>query len=269
MEIIRFIDEQNQTVHGHHYKDGVAVALKGSLAEGFTDTGQECRVIKLLAPLEPSAILGIGLNYHDHAKETGMPSPEHPILFMKNPASLHHPDDPIVLPPSCMDPLQVDYEAELAVVIGQKVKDVSVDEALGSVLGYTAANDVSARRWQKLGGGGQWVRGKSFDTFCPLGPVLVTADEIPDPQRLEVQCRLNGQVMQDGSTADMIFSVARLIAFLSEGMTLLPGTVILTGTPKGVGMARKPEVYLKPGDQIAVTISGIGTLTNPVVAGDR
>lgn len=267
MKIIRFLDEQDQIVHGHRYKDGTAVALEGSFIEGLRDTGQTCRVEKLLAPLVPSALLGIGLNYHDHARETGMPSPEHPILFMKNPAALHHPDDPIVLPPSCMDPLQVDYEAELAVVIGRKVKDVPVHEALGCVLGYTAANDVSARRWQKHGGGGQWVRGKSFDTFCPLGPVLVTADEIPDPQDLGLQCRLNGQLMQDGNTAEMIFSVAQLIAYLSSGMTLLPGTVILTGTPKGVGMARTPEVYLKPGDQVSISVEGIGTLSNPVVAG--
>lgn len=267
MKIIRFLNESGQIAYGHRYEDGMAVVLEGNLMEGLRDTGLACQVAKILAPLEPTAILCIGLNYHDHAKETGMPSPEHPILFMKNPAAVHPADDPIVLPPSCLDPLQVDYEAELAVVIGRKAKDVPLEGALGYVLGYTAANDISARRWQKHGGGGQWVRGKSFDTFCPLGPVLVTADEIPDPQRLGLQCHLNGQLMQDGNTADMIFSVAQLIAFLSSGTTLLPGTVILTGTPSGVGMACKPAVYLKPGDQVAITVEGIGRLANSVVAG--
>lgn len=185
---------------------------------------------------------------------------------MKNPAAVAHPGDPVVIPDSCMNPLQTDYEAELAVVIGKSVKNISADDALNYVFGYTAANDVSARRWQKHGGAGQWVRGKSFDTFCPLGPELVTADEIPDPQTLGIKCLLNNKVMQDGHTSDMIFSVAELIRHLSQDMTLVPGTVILTGTPSGVGFVRNPPVYLKPGDKVQVRIEGIGTLSNVVVS---
>ena len=166
--------------------------------------------------------------------------------------------------PSCMEPPEVDYEVELAVVIGKTAKDVTAAEALGYVLGYTVANDVSARRWQGARGSGQWVRGKSFDTFCPLGPELVTADELVDPQNLRLTCVLNGQVMQDANTSDMIFPVTELISFLSTGTTLLPGTVILTGTPSGVGYTRKPPVFLMPGDTVDMTVEGIGTLSNPV-----
>ena len=149
-------------------------------------------------------------------------------------------------------------------VIATTARNVQVENALEHVLGYTCANDVSARRWQKHAGGGQWVRGKSFDTFCPLGPVLVTADEIPDPQSLPIRAVLNGRTMQSSNTVDMIFPVAELIAFISRDTTLLPGTIILTGTPEGVGFARKPPVYLADGDTIEVTIDGIGTLSNPV-----
>jgi 2-keto-4-pentenoate hydratase/2-oxohepta-3-ene-1,7-dioic acid hydratase in catechol pathway len=159
----------------------------------------------------------------------------------------------------------VDYEAELAVVIGRRCRNVPVERALEQVLGYSCANDISARRWQKRGGGGQWVRGKSFDRFCPLGPVLVTADELPDPQRLSIECRLNGRLMQAGNSADMIFPVAELISRLSQDTTLLPGTLILTGTPPGVGFARQPPVFLAAGDRVEVRIEGIGRLENPVV----
>jgi 2-keto-4-pentenoate hydratase/2-oxohepta-3-ene-1,7-dioic acid hydratase in catechol pathway len=152
----------------------------------------------------------------------------------------------------------------VAVVIGRAAKDVSTADAMRFVLGYTAANDVSARRWQGRRGAGQWVRSKSFDTFCPLGPELVSADELQDPQNLRLTCELNGQVMQDGNTGDMIFPVAELISFLSTGATLLPGTVILTGTPSGVGFTRKPPVYLMPGDTVEVAVEGIGTLRNSV-----
>jgi 2-keto-4-pentenoate hydratase/2-oxohepta-3-ene-1,7-dioic acid hydratase in catechol pathway len=158
----------------------------------------------------------------------------------------------------------VDYEAELAVVIGRAAKDVPAEQALNYVLGYSCSNDVSARRWQKHGGARQWVRGKSFDAFCPLGPVLVTADEIPDPQILDIRCVLNGETMQSGNTSDMIFSVAELIAHLSRDTTLLPGTLILTGTPPGVGFARTPPVYLADGDVVRIEIEGVGALENPV-----
>jgi 2-keto-4-pentenoate hydratase/2-oxohepta-3-ene-1,7-dioic acid hydratase in catechol pathway len=159
----------------------------------------------------------------------------------------------------------VDYECELAVVIGKVCKNASRQNALDYVLGYTCANDVSARDWQKQFGGGQWCRGKGFDTFCPLGPCLVTPDEIPNPNTLKIRTVVNGEVLQDWTTEDMIFDVPRLIEFLSGSTTLLPGTVILTGTPHGVGMARKPPRWLKAGDQVSVEIEKIGTLTNPVM----
>ncbi|NOY52436.1 MAG: fumarylacetoacetate hydrolase family protein [Deltaproteobacteria bacterium] len=265
MRIIRFLDEKGCVCYGLPREEGVADVVTGDLASGFNSVGRTVRVGKLLAPVNPSAILCVGLNYHCHAEEFGLPLPSHPILFMKNPASVVHPGDPVVLPSSCLDPPQVDYEMELAVVIGRAVKDVPVDSALEYVFGYTIGNDVSARIWQKEGGGGQWVRGKSFDTFCPLGPALVTADEIPDPQDLSLRCTINGKTMQEGHTSDMIYPVRELIAYLSEGTTLLPGTVILTGTPSGVGFARTPPVFLSPGDLIEMTIEEIGILKNPVV----
>ena len=264
MRMIRFTDERDQECYGYDYHDRSAALLTGQLFGKMEDTGRRVQVKKLLAPLQPAAILCIGLNYRQHANETGAKIPESPILFMKNPAAIANPDDPIVLPNSCMNPLQADYEAELAVVIGKSAKNVSADDALNYVFGYTAANDVSARRWQKHGGAGQWVRGKSFDTFCPLGPELVTADEIPDPQTLQLRCILNNEVMQDGNTSDMIFSVAELIRHLSQDMTLIPGTVILTGTPSGVGFVRNPPVYLKPGDIVQIWVEHIGSLINPV-----
>ncbi len=266
MKIVRFLDEEGRIRFGRLQEEGRADVLEGRLFAGFRTSGSTVRVMKVLVPLVPSAILCIGLNYHRHAEEFGLKLPDYPVLFMKNPASIAHPGDPIILPLSCLDPPQVDYETELAVVIGRTAKDVPAENALHYVFGYTIGNDVSARRWQKEGGGGQWVRGKSFDTFCPLGPVLVTADEIPDPQNLSLRCTLNGEVMQEGNTSDMIYSVRELIAYLSSGMTLLPGTVILTGTPSGVGFARTPPVFLAPGDRIEMTIGGIGTLVNPVTA---
>jgi len=267
MRIIRFLNENNQLCFGHNYQDGSATLLEGRLPAQLKDTGSQTRVKKLLAPLEPAAILCIGLNYTQHAQETGFKLPIYPALFMKNPAALAHPEDPVILPPSCLDPPQVDYEVELAVVIGQAARNVTAEAALEYVLGYTIANDISARRWQRHAGADQWIRGKSFDTFCPLGPVLVTPDEIPDPQALQLKCILNGKTMQDASTNDMIFPVTELIRYLSTDMTLLPGTVILTGTPSGVGYIREPPVYLKPGDVLESTIEGIGTLVNPVRAG--
>ncbi len=267
MRIIRFLDQEGRIHFGQLREEGVADVLEGDLFSGIKLCGSTARVAKLLVPLVPSAILCIGLNYHQHAREFGAKRPDYPVLFMKNPASILSSGEPIVLPPSCMTPPQVDFEAELAVVIGKAARNVPVKDALHFVLGYAIGNDVSARQWQKKGGGGQWVRGKSFDTFCPLGPGLVTTEEITDPQVLKIRSFLNGRVMQDASTSEMIFSVAELIADLSRDMTLLPGTVILTGTPAGVGFARTPPVYLKPGDRIEIEIGGIGRLVNPVVAG--
>ncbi|USN98516.1 MAG: fumarylacetoacetate hydrolase family protein [Phycisphaeraceae bacterium] len=222
-------------------------------------------------------IIGIGRNYAAHAAEQGAAVPERPMTFCKNPAAACVDGDDIVIPACCWDEEtggggegrsrgQVDYEAELAVVLGEAVKDATEAEAASAVLGYCGANDVSARWWQKQGSGGQFNRGKGFDTFCPLGPTLVSAGEIADPQALRVQCRVNGETMQDGTTADMIHPVASLIAELSRGTTLVPGTVILTGTPSGVGMSRDPKFFLQPGDTVEVEIDGIGVLKNGVVA---
>lgn len=267
MYIIRFLDPAGKVCYGRPLDEGRAVLLDGDLFAGLAETGRSVMINKILAPLYPVAILCIGLNYRLHAGEFGAELPRYPILFMKNPAAVAHPGDPILLPPSCQSPPQVDYEAELVVVIGRAAKDVAVERALEYVLGYTIGNDVSARRWQKEAGGGQWVRGKSFDTFCPLGPVLVTCDEIPDPQNLAITCRLNGVTMQEGNTRDMLFPVAELIAYLSSGTTLLPGTVIMTGTPAGVGFVRNPPVWLSDGDIVEITIDPIGTLVNPIRAG--
>lgn len=266
MKIIRFLNDQNQICYGHNFTGSTAEYLAGDLFGKLENTGHQVQVKKILAPLEPRTILGIGLNYHDHAEETGFDKPKYPVLFMKNPAALTNPGDSIVIPHCCSSAPEVDYEVELAVVIGRAAKNLSVAEALHYVLGYTPANDVSARRWQMHAGSKQWDRGKSFDTFCPLGPELITADEIPDPQTLQLKCILNGEMMQDANTSDMIFSVAEIIAYLSEGMTLLPGTVILTGTPSGVGYIRKPPVYLMPGDNIELRIDGFGPLINSVIA---
>jgi 2-keto-4-pentenoate hydratase/2-oxohepta-3-ene-1,7-dioic acid hydratase in catechol pathway len=210
----------------------------------------------------PSKILCIGLNYADHARESGMTPPDAPLLFAKYPNTLIGQDVPLRYDPATT--AQLDYEAELAVVIGRRARNVGTDEALQHVFGYTCANDVSARDVQL--GDGQWVRGKSFDGFCPLGPTVVTADELPDPQGLGISLRVNGEVLQDSTTKEMIFSVAEIISHLSTTMTLEPGDVILTGTPYGVGMGRTPQRWLADGDVVEVTIDGIGTLRTPIAA---
>ena len=184
-------------------------------------------------------------------------------MFMKLPSSVQNPGDPILLPGK-LKSTKVDYECELAVIIGKTARNVSRENALSYVLGYTCANDVSARDWQKHAGGHQWCRSKTFDTFCPLGPSLVTADEIHNPNQLGIKTILNGETVQDWNTNDMIFDVPAIIEFLSADTTLLPGTVILTGTPQGVGMARTPPIWLKPGDEVSIEIEGIGVLHNPV-----
>jgi len=217
----------------------------------------------LLAPIVPCQIIGIGLNYRFHAEESGAKIPKFPIVFYKNLASVQHPWAPILLPKN-LPSEKVDYECELAVILGRVCRDATEENALDYVLGYTCANDVSARDWQIERGGSQWCRAKSFDTFCPLGPILVTADEIPDPQVLAIRTVLNGETVQDWNTGDMIFPVRQLIAFLSADTTLPAGTVILTGTPQGVGMARTPPLWMKDGDEVTVDIDGIGALTNPV-----
>ncbi|HVT81185.1 MAG TPA: fumarylacetoacetate hydrolase family protein [Phycisphaerae bacterium] len=265
MRLIRFLDSLQQIHHGVDQGNGSALRIQGDLFGNFTVTHQVVPVQKLLAPLEPRAIFCIGLNYLKHMAEMGSKRPEFPVLFMKSPASLQHPGDPIQIP-THLKSTQVDYECELAVVIGKRCKNVTRENALDFVLGYTIANDVSARDWQKQWGGGQFCRGKTFDTFCPLGPAIVTRDEIPHPNALRLQSFVNGEPRQDTNTSDMIFDVPTLIAFLSGSTTLLPGTVILTGTPGGVGMGMTPPRYLQAGDEVKMVAEGIGELISPVVA---
>jgi len=214
-----------------------------------------------LAPVpRPGKLICIGLNYRDHAVESNMPIPENPVVFSKFSTAVIAPGEPVVLPAASQ---KVDYEAELAVVIGRRAKSVRAERALDYVLGYTAFNDVSARDFQFADG--QWQRGKSCDTFAPMGPTIVTTDVVPDPHKLSIKLILNGATMQDSNTDQFIFGVPELIEFLSQTITLEPGDVIATGTPPGVGFARQPPVFLKQGDVMEVKIEKLGTLQNPVV----
>lgn len=225
------------------------IATEGLALEGLS----------LLSPIpRPPKIVAIGLNYHAHATESGVDPPTEPLIFAKFPTSVIGHRASIRWDPALTS--QVDYEVELAVVIGRRARRVERSEALTYVLGYTCGNDVSARELQF--GDKQWVRGKSLDTFCPLGPVLVTADEIPDPQSLGLRCRVNGEILQESTTADMIFGVAELVAYASVAFTLEPGDVIMTGTPQGVGVSRDPQRFLQDGDRVAVEIDAIGVLEN-------
>lgn len=238
--------------------------LSGDLEIGYTRQNQEIEYEELLAPIVPTCMLCIGLNYKEHAAETGKKPPERPMLFIKSPNVLLDPFKPIELPRH-LESQKVDYEGELAVVIGKAAKNVAEEEALDYVFGYTIANDVSARDWQWELGNGQYCQGKSFDTFAPLGPWIVTTDDIANPNDLKIETRVNDQIRQSSSTSDMIFSVARIISFLSGSKTLLPGTVILTGTPPGVGGGMNPPTYLNSGDKIEIEIEKIGRLENPIV----
>ncbi|MBL4885197.1 MAG: fumarylacetoacetate hydrolase family protein [Planctomycetaceae bacterium] len=217
----------------------------------------------LRAPISaPQKVLCIGLNYGDHARETNAEIPSEPVCFGKYANTIVGPEDAIVLPAASS---QVDYEAEMVAVIGKPAKNVSEENALDYVAGYMVGHDVSARDWQKGRPGGQWLLGKTPDTFAPIGPYLVTSDEVGDPHQLAISLTLNGETMQDSSTSELIFKMERLIAHLTTLMTLVPGDLIFTGTPAGVGMARDPRVFLKPGDRVEVTIEKLGTLGNPVV----
>jgi 2-keto-4-pentenoate hydratase/2-oxohepta-3-ene-1,7-dioic acid hydratase in catechol pathway len=263
MKIVRYLDHDRKIRFGSLQEDGRAVRLEGNILDGPRPAGEPEIMAKLLAPIVPAALLCIGLNYRKHAEEGNAKIPEYPILFVKGPNALQNPEDPIEIP-THLASHEVDYEAELVVIIGQRCKNVSREKALDYVFGYTCGNDVSARDWQKQKGGSQWCRGKFFDTFAPLGPWIVTRDEIPNPNALKIRTLLNGEAVQDWTTADMIFDVPTLIEFLSGSTTLLPGTAIFTGTPHGVGMGRKPPRYLKPGDDVVVEIEKIGALHNPV-----
>ncbi len=263
MKIIRYQDRAGQTSCAAQQADGSALKLTGDIYQSPRLTSEKADVAKLLAPIQPSSIICIGLNYRRHAQETGAKIPEYPVVFFKGINTLLNPGEPILIP-TYLKSDEVDYECELAVVIGRPAKNIKRENALQYVLGYTCCNDVSARDWQIKRGGGQWCRGKTFDTFSPLGPVLVTPDEIPNPNELKIRTVLNGETMQDWNTNDMIFDVPTLIEFLSGSTTLLPGTVILTGTPHGVGMAQKPPRWLKAGDNVTIEIEKIGSLQNPV-----
>ncbi len=240
------------------------VSAKSEGLEGARGKGLlvECSRVRLLAPVpRPGKLICIGLNYRDHAAESKMKIPERPVVFSKFTTSVVAPGEPVMLPATSQ---QVDYEAELAVVIGRRTKSVSSRRALEYVLGYTVFNDVSARDFQFADG--QWQRGKSCDTFAPMGPAIVTTDDVSDPHKLSIKLHLNGKTMQNSNTDQLIFGVPELIAFLSETITLEPGDVIATGTPAGVGFARKPPVFLKDGDVMEVEIEKLGKLTNPVIA---
>ncbi len=263
MKIIRYRDLQGGVGYAAQQSDGKALKLAGDIYHSPKTTDEPVEVAKLLAPMLPSSIICIGLNYRRHAQETGAKIPEFPVVFFKGINTLLNPGEPILLP-TYLKSDEVDYECELAVVISRAGKNISRRNALDHVLGYTCCNDVSARDWQIKRSGGQWSRGKTFDTFSPLGPVLVTRDEIPNPNDLKIRTVLNGVAVQDWNTNDMIFDVPALIEFLSGSTTLLPGTVILTGTPHGVGMAQKPPRWLKAGDSVTIEIEKIGALHNTV-----
>lgn len=267
MKIIRFTDadgmvrlgavDQPVGLAGESLPERARI-IEGDLFGSWRVTDDTARVAKLLAPIEPSAILGIGANYRALFTESGKPLPDYPIVFFKLSNALQHPGEPIVLPRLALRAEQVKFEGELAVVIGTPGRNISEDRAMDHVFGYTIANDVSATDWQRERVGMQWAKGKGFDTFCPLGPAIVTADEISDPADMRVVTRVNDAVEQDELVREMVFSVPRLIAFLSAAHTIPAGSVILTGTPPG---AR----FLEPGERVEITIREIGTLANPVV----
>jgi acylpyruvate hydrolase len=265
------VDDQVFPLTSSAYPDMTSLLSAGSAAleeaneinHGGTDdlTKYPLSEVVLLPPAtRPGKIIAVGLNYRDHAIETKQEIPTTPVIFAKFPSGINGPDAPVKLP---KDDPQGDYEAELAVVIGRMAKGVSEADALNYVAGYMPLNDVSARRWQFADK--QWVRGKSCDTFCPTGPWLTTRDAVPDPHALSIRMRVNGNVVQDSSTSNLIFRIPTLIAFISAAITLEPGDIIATGTPDGVGVFRKPPVFLKSGDVMEVEIEGLGILRNHVV----
>ena len=264
MRIIRYEDRSGKIHHAaEHSSGGMFLRMEGDVFTRMEPTREVAQIGRLLTPINPVMIWCIGQNYREHAKEVGLAAEEYPVVFAKGINAVQNPDAPIVLPQAAKSS-EVDYEAELVVIIGKTCKEASREDAMQYVAGYTCGNDVSARDWQLKKGGSQWSRGKSFDTFAPLGPCLVTPDSLPNPNALRIQTTVNGRLLQDANTSDMIRDVSEIIAFLSQSTTLLPGTAIFTGTPQGVGMARIPPVWLKNGDEVRVTIEGIGTLCNYV-----
>jgi 2-keto-4-pentenoate hydratase/2-oxohepta-3-ene-1,7-dioic acid hydratase in catechol pathway len=259
----------------HDTDSAIPTSMKSLLAQGAEGLGRVAQAVASGTPFEPSSvqltspvpdpekIICIGLNYADHAAESGSAIPSEPVVFNKFPTAARGHGETIILPKQSE---QVDYEAELVVVIGRGGRNIAREDALSHVAGYTCGHDVSARDWQLKKPGGQWLLGKTFDTFAPFGPELVTADQLDDPGSLDIRLRLNGRCMQDSNTCQLIFPVEQLIAHVSGVCTLKPGDVIFTGTPPGVGVARKPPVFLQPGDTVEVEIEGIGILRNQVVA---
>lgn len=262
----RFQDASGAVSYGMQQPDSSFTYAEGCPFQGtLKDTGRKATVAKHLAPVDPADIICIGLNYRSHADELKLPYPKNPVVFIK-PKTCATGNFAEVAKPRISEAM--DYEVELAIVIGRECRDVTVDAALEYVLGYTCANDLSTRDWQKRPdlAGSQWCRSKMFDGFSPLGPVVSTKDEIPDPHTLRVQTFVNGKQLQDARTNDLIFNVPQIISFLSIGTTLKPGTVILTGTPFGVAEGRKPQPYLQPGDKVVVEIEKIGRLETTIVA---
>ena len=270
---IKFGDRINYAIIEDGYYE-LCELVDTSISVGFGPEGNVRKIgervlvsnpnLSILSPIVPKVIYAIGLNYREHAIEMGKPIPEYPVVTMKSTTSLLNPEGKIKLPRFLRSD-EVDYECELAVLIGKTICNVSRVEALSFVGGYTAANDVSARDWQNIYSGGQWSKGKSFDTFCPVGPCIVTPDEISDPNNLGIRTELNGKYVQNSNTSDMIFSVPNLIEFLSGSTTLEAGTLILTGTPLGVGIAQTPSRYLSSGDEVVIEVDRIGRLKNTVV----
>jgi 2-keto-4-pentenoate hydratase/2-oxohepta-3-ene-1,7-dioic acid hydratase in catechol pathway len=263
MKIIRYLDPLEKIQYAVEQPDGTRCRLEGDPFGKNRVTQEPAKILQILAPVAPVMIWCIGQNYRRHADEVGMSSGDYPVVFAKGPNTAHAHGTPIAIPARA-GTAELDYEGELVVIIGKACKDVSREQALDYVAGYTCGNDVSARDWQLKKGGSQWCRGKSFDTFAPIGPCLVTPNEIANPSGLRIQTTVNGRVMQDGNTRDMVRDVPTLIEFLSQSTTLLPGTAIFTGTPHGVGMAQNPPLWLKDGDEVSITIHKIGTLTNTV-----
>lgn len=266
VRITRFETQSGDVSYGVSHADGSVTVAEGCPFSGtFKDTGKVANVAKALAPIEPTSVVCIGLNYKGHADELGLPYPKNPVVFGKPPNSGAGNRAKVVKPRITE---KMDYEVELAVVIGKPCKDVTLEQALDYVLGYTVANDLSTRDWQKVPelAGGQWCRSKGFDGFSPLGPVLVSRDEIPDPNNLTLRSFVNGEKRQDSNTNDFIYNVQQIISFLSCGSTLMPGTVIMTGTPAGVAEGMKNQPWLKPGDTVITEIEKIGSLEIEIIA---
>jgi len=265
MRFLRFLNDAGEATYAISHSDGALTVAEGSPFAGLRDTGRPAGTIShYLPPVDPTMVICIGLNYGKHADELKLARPVNPVVFMKPPSSATGHQSKVVKPRLTE---KLDYEVELAVVIGKPCKDVTEAEALEYVLGYTVANDLSTRDWQKVPelSGSQWCRSKGFDGFSPLGPVLVTREEIPDPGNLGLRSYVNGEKRQDSSTSDLIFSVQQVVSFLSAGCTLTPGTVIMTGTPAGVAEGMPGQPWLNAGDQVVVEIDQIGALQVEIV----